>query len=138
MDGWIPIIAHPERHQVIQRNPHALFQLIETGALAQVNAGSLRGDFGTAAQTTAWLLLHHNLVHVVASDAHSQKKRRPEISDIEEILSAEGIEKADLLIRDIPEAILSDRAVPDLGEARDPSRTRPKFFDFLKRKKKGR
>jgi len=130
MEGWIPIIAHPERNQVIQRTPRILFEMVEQGALSQVNAGSLDGQFGPEARASALQLIQHNLVHVVASDAHSIKHRPPKLSSVYSHFKEIDTEKADLLFKKIPEAILKDKAVPDIGEARDPQK-KVKFFDMI-------
>lgn len=129
--GWIPIIVHPERNKVIQRNPAVLYDWVKTGALIQVNAGSLKGIFGEGARVTSFHLLHHNLVHVIASDAHSPRRRPPELSFVHSTLENEGIEIADLLVYGNPRAILDNEAIIDIGEPRDP-RKKSKIFDFFK------
>lgn len=129
--GWIPIIVHPERNRVVQRHPEILYDWIKAGALAQVNAGSLTGLFGAEAQLTSFNLLRHNLVHAIASDAHSPNHRTPELSFVYPILEKEGIEMADLLVYDIPRAILDNKAIADIGQPRDP-RKKHKIFDFLR------
>lgn len=131
-EGWIPIIVHPERNKVIQRNPGILYDWIKTGALIQINAGSLKKTFGEEARATAFHLLHHNLVHVIASDAHSPNLRVPELSFVKDLLVDQEIEIADLLLYTIPRLILDDKAISDIGEPRDPRKKR-KIFDFLKR-----
>jgi protein-tyrosine phosphatase len=130
-EGWIPVIVHPERNRVIQRNPGMLYQWVKTGALIQVNAGSLKGLFGEEARLTSFHLLHHNLVHVIASDAHSLKRRPPELSFVHSTLENEGIEIADLLVYGNPRAILDNKAIIDIGEPLDPGK-KSKIFDFLK------
>jgi protein-tyrosine phosphatase len=130
-EGWIPIIVHPERNKVIQRNPGTLYDWVKTGALVQLNAGSLKGTFGEEARATALHLLHHNLVHVIASDAHSPGLRAPGLSFVRDVLANRGIEIAHLLLYSIPRSILDDEAIPDIGEPRDPRKKR-KIFDFLK------
>lgn len=130
-EGWIPIIVHPERNKVIQRNPAILYDWVKTGALIQVNAGSLTGLFGEDARVTSFHLLNHNLVHVIASDAHSPKRRPPKLSFVYSILENEGIEIAELLVYGNPRAILDNEAIIDIGEPRDP-RKKSKIFDFLK------
>ena len=130
-EGWIPIIVHPERNKIIQRNPGILYDWVKTGALIQVNAGSLKGIFGEEARVTSFHLLHYNLVHVIASDAHSLKRRPPQLSFVYSSLENEGIEIADLLVYSIPRAILDNEAIIDIGEPRDPRKKR-KIFDFLK------
>jgi protein-tyrosine phosphatase len=127
MDGRIPVIAHPERNQVIQRNPGILFQMVRQGVLTQINAGSLLGSFGPEAQATAFLLVQNNLAHVVASDAHSMNNRTPRLSSAYSLLADKNGEKSELLFKKIPRAILNDEQIPDIGEPLDP-RKRQKFF----------
>jgi protein-tyrosine phosphatase len=129
--GWIPIIVHPERNRVIQRTPEVLYDWVKAGALTQVNAGSLTGFFGEEARLTSFHLLRHNLVHAIASDAHSPNHRTPGLSFVYPTLEKEGIEIADLLLYDIPRAILDNKAIADIGVPRDP-RKKHKIFDFLR------
>lgn len=72
--GYTPVIAHPERCAEIAHNPELLYQLVNKGALAQVTAASVSGDFGEL-QETALKMIENNLIHVVASDAHHAQVR---------------------------------------------------------------
>ncbi|UTH11174.1 tyrosine-protein phosphatase [Macrococcoides canis] len=75
MEGYVPIIAHPERNTELQKNPKKLAELIELGALAQVTAGVVIGNLGHHAQECAELMIEHQLIHFVASDAHNVNNR---------------------------------------------------------------
>ena len=132
-EDLIPIISHAERNQEIQRSPHVLHELVKAGALCQVNAGSLRGDFGNEARRCAYELLRENLVHVIASDAHDLDRRRPGMSYVRPLLAGIDPGKIDLFLNDIPAAIIADEAIPDISE---PVLDRPKrsVFDFLRRR----
>jgi len=57
-----------------------LYELVAMGALAQVTAQSLTGGFGESIRKTAAKFLRHNLVHIIASDAHDTVKRPPRLS----------------------------------------------------------
>ncbi|MDI2586534.1 tyrosine-protein phosphatase [Psychrobacillus sp. NEAU-3TGS] len=46
LKGYIPIIAHPEQNAEIVKNPAKLFELVNKGALVQVNAASMLGIHG--------------------------------------------------------------------------------------------
>ena len=59
-NGYIPIIAHPERYPFIQENPDYLFELEEMGALFQANYGSIIGMYGLKAKKTLKILLKNN------------------------------------------------------------------------------
>ena len=74
--GVIPIIAHPERNESVQKDPNRLHDMIQKGMLAQLTGGSLRGNFGARVEHTAKLLLRHNLVQILASDGHRADRRR--------------------------------------------------------------
>ena len=56
-NGYIPIIAHPERYPFVQENPDYLFELEEMGALFQANFGSIIGMYGGKAKKTLKILL---------------------------------------------------------------------------------
>ncbi len=132
-EGFIPVISHAERNSEIQRSPGILRDLVETGALCQVNGGSLRGDFGNAARECAFGLLHDNLVHVIASDAHDLEKRAPELSYVPALLPMIDKEKIELLLDGIPQAIIADEGIPDIGEPGG-RRSGRKLFGFFGKK----
>jgi protein-tyrosine phosphatase len=132
-EGFIPIISHAERNSEIQRSPGVLRDLVKAGALCQVNAGSLRGDFGSAARQSAYELLQGNLVHVIASDAHDLTSRKPELAFVPALLPQVDPEKIALYLHDIPAAVIADQAVPDIGEPRW-HHHRSTFFDFFKKR----
>jgi len=56
-----PVLAHPERHPKIDRNPQILWEWARRGILMQVNAPSIVGVMGRRVQKVAELLLHNNL-----------------------------------------------------------------------------
>lgn len=132
-EGFIPIISHAERNSEIQRSPGVLRDLVKAGALCQINAGSLRGDFGDAARQCAYELVQGNLVHIIASDAHDLESRKPELAYVPALLPRVDPEKIALYLHDIPAAIIADQAVPDIGE---PTwhHHRSTFFDFFKKR----
>lgn len=69
-NGYIPIIAHPERYPFIQANPKYLFELSDMGALFQANYGSIIGMYGIKAKRTLKKLLKENLISFFGSDVH--------------------------------------------------------------------
>lgn len=72
--GKVPIIAHPERYLKVQSDFSFAQKLIEKGALLQINVNSLVGRYGKEAKKVAIKLLKNNMVHFVASDAHSPQR----------------------------------------------------------------
>ncbi|MBS3902005.1 MAG: hypothetical protein KGZ54_08320 [Dethiobacter sp.] len=77
LDGITPILAHPERNARLRDKPEILITLVERGALVQVNAGSLVGEFGTRVQKFATDLVRQGMAHFLGSDAHCLRKRPP-------------------------------------------------------------
>lgn len=70
LEGRIPIIAHPERSIITKKQLVNVENLVQKGALMQINAGSLLGFFGRKIKVITEELLRQNLVHFLASDAH--------------------------------------------------------------------
>lgn len=83
--GVTPIIAHPERSRQIQEDPSRVAHLIELGAVMQVNAGSLRGQYGPMANKTVLTILERHEAHFVASDSH-KPRHAPSLKDAWNIL----------------------------------------------------
>jgi len=55
--GITPIITHPERNPILQKNPQRVLQWIELGCAVQVTAGVVTGSWGDRAWRAAkWLL----------------------------------------------------------------------------------
>ena len=109
----VPVIAHPERNLVFARDPERLARLLERGALAQVTAASLVGDFGLRAQHVADELLRLGLVSVIASDSHSVKARPPRMTAAREKVRKQwGAEVAKGLFEANPEAIIQSAPLP--------------------------
>jgi protein-tyrosine phosphatase len=117
LNGITPIISHPERNLVIQHDIDILYELVSMGALCQVTAMSITGDFGGTAMQCAERLLTHRLVHVIASDAHSSNRRPPVLSQAvgaaAEILGS--YEDAEQMVTGVPASILSGD-MPEIPE----------------------
>ena len=107
LKGVTPLISHPERNGAIQQKPELLSEMIRTGNLTQITAGSLDGTFGSEIQKCALRLLRRNMIHVVATDAHNTSRRRPCLSKARRIVEDErGEEEARLLFSERPSRIL--------------------------------
>lgn len=77
LDGWTPVLAHPERNGVLQLHSELLADLVRAGMKTQITAGSLTGEFGEPARRAAIEWVESGLVHFVASDAHNTARRPP-------------------------------------------------------------
>jgi protein-tyrosine phosphatase len=98
------LLAHPERCPAIRREPRLLEELVASGALSSVTAGSLVGRFGESVRRMAQSILEAGLAHNVASDAHGVGKRAPGAS--REIEAAGLGPLAEWLTETVPAAIL--------------------------------
>ena len=84
--GYIPVVAHPERYEAIQRDPLVLDRWFRRGYVLQLNKGSVLGAFGSRVRRTAHTILDAGLAHVIASDAHSASHRTPNMAPLLEWL----------------------------------------------------
>ena len=66
----IPVIAHPERYELIQDDPTIAIDWIESGALLQCNYASIIGRYGIKAKETLYKLLDADAVHFLGTDNH--------------------------------------------------------------------
>lgn len=127
-DVWIPapvvcemleasayqgVLTHPERHPHIQRGGTGLLQdWVDRGVILQVTAGSLVGDFGSAAKDIAWEIVESPVDAIVASDAHDTVKRPPRMAAAAAMIHQRmGQAHTMRLCRDTPWSLISD-AVP--------------------------
>lgn len=102
------IMTHPERHRYLQGSVKLPRAWVAQGAVLQVTAGSLVGDFGRHAYDHAWRLLDAGLVHLVASDAHDTERRPPRMSDALMLLTQEvGRDVARKICLENPSRILA-------------------------------
>ncbi|MBP2241869.1 protein-tyrosine phosphatase [Cytobacillus eiseniae] len=75
LKGITPIIVHPERNKGFMDNHHLLYQFVENGALMQLTAGSIIGQFGKKIKSFSERIIEHQLSHFIASDAHNNHTR---------------------------------------------------------------
>jgi protein-tyrosine phosphatase len=106
-EGHRIVLAHPERCPAFHRDPRMLEALVDAGVLTSITAGALVGRFGGTVQRFALGLVEGELVHNVASDAHSADQRRPGMAA--ELDQAGFSPLADWLTSAVPAAILAGR-----------------------------
>ena len=71
--GLKPILAHPERYEYMYRNHELALELVERGALLQLNLNSISGYYSVPARKVSEWLIDKKLVHFVGTDCHNQK-----------------------------------------------------------------
>ena len=118
VEGWRPIFAHPEFIPALAADVDLVADLAAAGALFQVTAMSLTGEFGRTARQVCHELLDRGLVHFVASDSHGVDHRPPGLSRARRAVAARwGEDTAARLTRDNPLAVIEDRPLPTAATA---------------------
>ena len=72
-NGYIPVLAHPERYQYFFDNVHRVEELAETGVLLQVNYLSVLNYYAPPVTKLAEQLIDAGLVHFMGSDCHKPR-----------------------------------------------------------------
>lgn len=112
--GYKPVVAHPERYDVIQRDPPRLHRWARQGCVIQLNKGSVLGNLGARAEAAANEILAMGMAHLFASDAHGCHSRTPHMGQlcqwVEECCEEEY---AAILLEENPQRLL--RGLPMVG-----------------------
>ncbi len=110
VEGWYPVIAHPERIPWLAGDPSYLETLLDLGALAQVTAMSVINRAGRYAFHSVSRMLDAGMVHFIASDAHDTRNRPPGLSRaFRHITETQGEPAARKLFITHPQAVLENR-----------------------------
>ena len=116
--GFVPIITHPERNYSFLASPRKMDGLREAGALIQITAMSITGEFGMKIEGFSEALIRKGLVDFVATDAHGTGHRRPVLSaaynHLTQLLDKGQMRK---IFFENPEAVLENREIKVKGEA---------------------
>lgn len=82
INGYRPVVAHPERYGAVQYDPRRLDRWVRKGYVLQLNKGSILGALGSRAREAAGELLSLGFAHLIASDAHSSYTRTPHMGEL--------------------------------------------------------
>lgn len=132
--GYRPILAHLERNLAFQGDTNLLSDLVRQGALVQLTAKSLLGDFGTKPREASRRWLGLGLAHFIATDAHSVLERPPLLSQaVGEAASLVGQEMAMKMVTTWVEKVLSGEPLSEIETSGPKSVFPPKknFFPFF-------
>ncbi len=115
-NGYVPILVHPERYWGYDRGLEVVERWRSAGALLQVNAGSLLGEYGESVRTKSHRFLSEGWVDLIASDNHARPQRRPSLGPVWAYLVDRGLEEAaNLLLSTNPHRILRDEMPYEVG-----------------------
>jgi protein-tyrosine phosphatase len=70
MQGYQPIIAHPERYIYLERNKDFYTELKDTGCMFQLNLLSMSGHYGRSVTQLSEYLLKNGFYNLVGTDLH--------------------------------------------------------------------
>ena len=108
--GCRPILAHAERYVQLTAGEREKELKRQTGCLYQINAPSLTGEAGFPYKSRSRKLLRMGLADFIASDAHGEKERRPQLGRCARWLEKSlGRAQMRRLLTENPSAILEDR-----------------------------
>lgn len=111
-EGYVPIVAHPERYGFVTEQQEAVYRMKDLGALLQVNKGSIKGAFGKTVRKKANEIISTYQADFVASDGHSQYSRTPYLADVHEFISEEiSADYGDWLVRVNPGKVLNGEEI---------------------------
>jgi protein-tyrosine phosphatase len=119
-DGFVPVLAHPERNADVAADPGRLTELVRAGVLVQVTAASVDGRIGRRALECGRYLIRSGLAHLLASDAHHASVREVGMAEAAHRVGDPAL--AHWLTWDVPAAILADADIPRRPRAKSQSR----------------
>ncbi len=115
--GLTPIIAHAERNLMILKKPALIGDFIYNGAVIQITAASLIGDFGKFSMKAAKAMVSRDQVFCLGSDIHPGRKYR--MADAKKkLIKLAGRTKADLITLENPAAIVEEEGFSCKSEYR--------------------
>lgn len=107
--GYKPIVAHIERYECMRKDIDLVEDMIDMGALMQVNADSIIGKEGFGTKRYCSRLLKAGDIHFVGSDCHGSTERVSRIGEAYDYVSRkEGEEYAKNIFITNPKKILMD------------------------------
>ena len=106
LKGVTPLIAHPERCFEFEKKGRAA-ELVQQGALLQLDMGALIGRYGKAAEKLARQFLGEGLYAVAATDLHSPVNAKAWVGDsLKALEKAVGAKTFKELVESRPAALL--------------------------------
>ena len=115
-EGFMVLLAHPERCTQLAAKPHLCDQLMESGVFFQVNWDSFLGHHGRTTQKMAVYLATKGYIHCLATDSHDVNGRnarqvRHAAEKIEQIIGRRNLH---LISRKNPTRVLRNEALENM------------------------
>lgn len=113
--GWVPVLAHPERYSGIEMGYDWVRRWRELGTVMCLNVGSLLGEHGPEASRVAYRMLADGQADIVASDHHARPRRSTLLREGWDVLTAgeseTAVEAARTLMVTNPRRLLAGEAL---------------------------
>lgn len=117
LEGYIPIIAHPERYNPQYMKSGLLSEVVDKGALLQVNSGSVMGVHGKSVRKEAIKLIRDGMVHLVGSDSHGGRRPVYAVEEVEKTLAGIcGAGNAQKMVYTNPVRVFEDKEVEMISD----------------------
>jgi protein-tyrosine phosphatase len=111
MNGYLPVMAHPERYASVQRDV-SLCERLGRQAAMLIDLGALDGAHGKAEMKTARRLVLEGLAHGAASDIHRPEDQASIAAGMAWIRKQRGQDVLDQLLDENPRRLLAGE-LPD-------------------------
>lgn len=109
-NGWIPVVAHPERYHGLDDALDLPRRWKAAGALLQVNHGSVVGRYGDAPRNRALKMLQEGVIDYLSSDYHPRPRATLRVLEVRDLLEGEGaLDSFHLLTRTNPQRLMDDK-----------------------------
>ena len=132
--GYHPIITHPERLHWIESHYETMVRIAKAGAWMQLTCGSVTGRFGKRPLYWSERMLDEGLVHILATDAHNMRGRKPQMSPARDAVAQRLGEQAAIdMVITRPRAVLENQPPSMLPDAVGAPKAAPTGLGFLRR-----
>ncbi len=109
---YTPIIAHPERYDIVKDNPNIAVEWVKKGALLQSNYANIIERYGHKSKQTLLKLINANAIHFLGTDTHRPNTIYAQMDDIlEEFRKEIGNEKLNELTTINPQKIINNEKI---------------------------
>lgn len=134
--GRVPVLAHPERNELVQEDPDRAKVWLDAGAALQVDGDSLLGVWGSRSDRCARMLFERGWVHAMATDAHSCDRRPPRMQKaLTAVTEIVGADTAAALVSSMPASLLDgNRPTTHPAPIQRPTTQRPSLISRLFRR----
>ncbi|WP_298786206.1 CpsB/CapC family capsule biosynthesis tyrosine phosphatase [uncultured Marinococcus sp.] len=125
MQGYMPILAEPEKDPGFQQHPEELYRLVKNGSLVQVNAGSLSKNAPKPQRHLAEKMVQHRWANIVANvtiDSVEDPSMEAAFDSIEKLAGREYAQ----MLKDNADCVLNNRYVST--EEPSPLKEKRKWF----------